>query len=192
MVSHNGDSGIYLRGYPQVQIWDPDNPREVRNGAEKRVRRALEQQRRQPGQVAAGEGRQAGRRVEHVPDQDDRLTRLDLAERQADGGWSGARQLLRHAPRRSPTAARSSSRRTARRSASATSSSANFPKAGNEPRSRAALLWIVCSGAMLGATGEAQTRRVFVSATDGSGGGQSRISPPSTSSSRRTARSATS
>jgi hypothetical protein len=33
MVSHNGDSGIYLRGYPQVQIWDPDNPNEVRNGA---------------------------------------------------------------------------------------------------------------------------------------------------------------
>jgi hypothetical protein len=35
MVSHNGDSGIYLRGTPQVQIWDPDNPREVRNGAAK-------------------------------------------------------------------------------------------------------------------------------------------------------------
>jgi 3-keto-disaccharide hydrolase len=35
MVSHNGDSGIYLRGTPQVQIWDPDNPREVRNGAQK-------------------------------------------------------------------------------------------------------------------------------------------------------------
>ncbi len=35
MVSHNGDSGIYLRGYPQVQIWDPDNPREVGNGAPK-------------------------------------------------------------------------------------------------------------------------------------------------------------
>jgi hypothetical protein len=33
MVSHNGDSGIYLRSYPQVQIWDVDNPREVRNGA---------------------------------------------------------------------------------------------------------------------------------------------------------------
>src|SRR5579863_4592924 len=33
MVSHNGDSGIYLRSYPQVQIWDPDNPREARNGA---------------------------------------------------------------------------------------------------------------------------------------------------------------
>jgi len=35
MVSHNGDSGIYLRGTPQVQIWDPDNPREVKNGAPK-------------------------------------------------------------------------------------------------------------------------------------------------------------
>ena len=33
MVSHNGDSGIYLRDFPQVQIWDPDNPREVQNGA---------------------------------------------------------------------------------------------------------------------------------------------------------------
>ena len=35
MVNHNGDSGIYLRSYPQVQIWDPDNPREARNGAPK-------------------------------------------------------------------------------------------------------------------------------------------------------------
>jgi hypothetical protein len=35
MVSPNGDSGIYLRGLPQVQIWDPSNPREVTNGAPK-------------------------------------------------------------------------------------------------------------------------------------------------------------
>jgi hypothetical protein len=35
MVNHNGDSGVYLRGTPQVQVWDPDNPREVRNGAPK-------------------------------------------------------------------------------------------------------------------------------------------------------------
>jgi hypothetical protein len=35
MVSANGDSGIYLRSYPQVQIWDPRNPREVANGVEK-------------------------------------------------------------------------------------------------------------------------------------------------------------
>ena len=35
MVAHNGDSGIYLRAFPQVQVWDPDNPREVGNGAPK-------------------------------------------------------------------------------------------------------------------------------------------------------------
>jgi hypothetical protein len=29
------DSGIYLRGVPQVQIWDHTNPREVKNGAQK-------------------------------------------------------------------------------------------------------------------------------------------------------------
>ena len=41
MVSPKGDSGIYLRGYPQVQIWDPDDPKN--NGAPQRLRRALEQ-----------------------------------------------------------------------------------------------------------------------------------------------------
>jgi hypothetical protein len=35
MVSHNGDSGVYLRGYPQVQIWDPENSREIGNGVQK-------------------------------------------------------------------------------------------------------------------------------------------------------------
>ena len=35
MVSRNGDSGIYLRSFPQVQIWDPENPNEVKNGAPK-------------------------------------------------------------------------------------------------------------------------------------------------------------
>ena len=35
MVSPNGDSGIYLRSFPQVQIWDPSNPREAANGAAK-------------------------------------------------------------------------------------------------------------------------------------------------------------
>ena len=35
MVSPNGDSGIYLRSFPQVQIWDPSNPREAANGASK-------------------------------------------------------------------------------------------------------------------------------------------------------------
>lgn len=35
MVSASGDSGIYLRSFPQVQIWDPANPRELKNGADK-------------------------------------------------------------------------------------------------------------------------------------------------------------
>ncbi len=35
MVSHNGDSGVYLRSYPQVQIWDPDNPEVASLGAPK-------------------------------------------------------------------------------------------------------------------------------------------------------------
>jgi len=35
MVSPNGDSGIYLRSFPQVQIWDPSNPREAANGADR-------------------------------------------------------------------------------------------------------------------------------------------------------------
>jgi hypothetical protein len=34
-ISPAGDSGIYLRGVPQVQIWDPANPAELHNGADK-------------------------------------------------------------------------------------------------------------------------------------------------------------
>ena len=66
MVSPNGDSGIYLRGIPQVQIWDPSNPREVQQRRREGIRRAVEQQGGQPGQVAAGQGRQPGRPVEHA------------------------------------------------------------------------------------------------------------------------------
>jgi len=35
MMAPGGDSGIYLRGYPQVQIWDPKNEKEKKNGADK-------------------------------------------------------------------------------------------------------------------------------------------------------------
>lgn len=34
MVHPGSDSGIYLRGCPQIQIWDPDNLKEKKNGAE--------------------------------------------------------------------------------------------------------------------------------------------------------------
>ncbi len=35
MMTPNTDSGIYLRGSPQVQIWDPHNVKEKANGVEK-------------------------------------------------------------------------------------------------------------------------------------------------------------
>ncbi len=34
-IQPNGDSGIYLRGTPQVQIWDPTNAKEFKNGGDK-------------------------------------------------------------------------------------------------------------------------------------------------------------
>ena len=34
-IEAKGDSGIYLRGLPQVQIWDPANPAALRHGANK-------------------------------------------------------------------------------------------------------------------------------------------------------------
>jgi len=35
LVHPGGDSGIYLRDYPQVQLWDPANAHEAANGADK-------------------------------------------------------------------------------------------------------------------------------------------------------------
>ncbi len=35
LTKAGGDSGIYLRDYPQVQLWDPADPRNQKNGADK-------------------------------------------------------------------------------------------------------------------------------------------------------------
>lgn len=35
LTQPGGDSGIYLRSYPQVQIWDPSSAREKKSGADK-------------------------------------------------------------------------------------------------------------------------------------------------------------
>ncbi len=35
LTQADGDSGIYLRDYPQVQLWDPASPRGLKNGADK-------------------------------------------------------------------------------------------------------------------------------------------------------------
>ena len=34
-IKEHGDSGIYLRGTPQVQIWDPADPNQLKNGCDK-------------------------------------------------------------------------------------------------------------------------------------------------------------
>jgi hypothetical protein len=34
-IEKGGDSGVYLRGSPQVQIWDPDEPSQRKNGNDK-------------------------------------------------------------------------------------------------------------------------------------------------------------
>jgi len=34
-IENNGDSGIYLHGSPQVQIWDPNNQKALKHGADK-------------------------------------------------------------------------------------------------------------------------------------------------------------
>lgn len=34
-IKQNGDSGLYLRGTPQVQIWDPADPNQLKHGADK-------------------------------------------------------------------------------------------------------------------------------------------------------------
>ena len=38
-IHEKGDSGIYVRGTPQIQIWDPNDERER---AQARFRRALQ------------------------------------------------------------------------------------------------------------------------------------------------------
>ena len=95
LTQAGGDSGIYLRDYPQVQLWDPANPREAEERRGQRVRRLVEQQRRQPGQVAARQGGQSHRRMELAGHQDGRHARLGHPERQAGRRRSGARQFLR-------------------------------------------------------------------------------------------------
>ena len=59
-IGPGGDSGIYLRGSPQVQIWDPEHGRSLRRAV---------QQPKKPQQTHEGR-RQARRRVEHLLYQD--------------------------------------------------------------------------------------------------------------------------
>ncbi len=126
------DSGIYLRGCPQVQIWDHTNPAEFKNGADKGAGGLWNNSRGRAGQGSAGARRQAVRRVESLPHRDGGRPRQRLAQRQARRRSRGDGELLR--PQAAGAGARSdlSCRRTAARSAGATSSSARLaPKKRN-------------------------------------------------------------
>ncbi len=77
-IEKKGDSGIYLRGSPQVQIWDAGAGR---RGQQDRLRRPVQQpEEAEPEQAVEGRG-QARRRVEHLPHHDDRRPRHRPAQR---------------------------------------------------------------------------------------------------------------
>ena len=89
-IEKAGDSGLYLRGQPQVQIWDSDNlAASLKARLELRLRRAVEQsvaegrRSEEHRQDAAQEGRQARRRVEHVPHHHEGRQGDDLSQRRA-------------------------------------------------------------------------------------------------------------
>ena len=63
-IKEKGDSGIYLRGTPQVQIWDPAFNNDIGSGG-------LYNNQKNPSKPV-GERRQSDRRVEHVLHQDGR------------------------------------------------------------------------------------------------------------------------
>ena len=95
LTQPGGDSGIYLRDYPQVQLWDPANPRDLKNGADKGSGGLWNNNPDNPGKMAARQGGQPDWRMEFAGHQDGRHARLGDAERQAGRRRPGARQFLR-------------------------------------------------------------------------------------------------
>ncbi len=126
-IAKAGDSGIYLRGSPQVQIWDPDANPEGSGGLynnQKGPRKPLEK------------ADQLGRRVEHVPHRHDRRARHGLSQRPHGRRQHRPRELLGARQADLPARASSSSRPTATRSGSGTSGSGRS-RATRRPRARA-------------------------------------------------------
>ncbi len=82
-IGPKGDSGVYLRGNPQVQIWDFTEPSYARMGADKGSGGLWNNSPGAPGQGPADRGRQADRRVEQLPDHPGRRADHGLLERQA-------------------------------------------------------------------------------------------------------------
>ena len=177
IVAHNGDSGVYLRGIPQVQIWDPDNPRDVNNGAPKGSGALWNDNADNPGKwplVKADNpvGEWNSFRIRMIGNR----VWVWLNDKQTvDGQVHG--QLLRSRQADPAVRDRSSCRPTARRSASATSTSARFAREGGSHRKSFAS-WSSCaSPARLATAQERDAARSTSTALDDKDGVGRPISP---------------
>ena len=134
-IEKNGDSGIYLRGQPQVQIWDSENAPGAR-GVDKNPAPAAcgtTRPKAIKGKIkSAEESRQAGRRVEHVPHHHDRRRSDGETQRRAGRRQGAAAELLGEGQAAAGSRARSNSSSTATRSGSRTSTSRNCRSSGHQ------------------------------------------------------------
>ena len=126
-IEKDGDSGIYLRGTPQVQIWDPTcKPADgVGSGG-------LYNNQKNPSKPTQ-DRRQAGRRVEHVLDQDGRRQGHGEAQRRDWSSTTSCWKTTGNATSRSSPPARSSCRTTATRCTSRTSTSRSCRRRSDAP-----------------------------------------------------------
>ena len=94
-IAEKGDSGLYLRGQPQVQIWDSDKT-EGAQGEDKGSGSGglWNNPKGDKAKMPPGQGRQPRGGVEHVPHRDEGRRGHDQAERQARGGQGQAPELL--------------------------------------------------------------------------------------------------
>ena len=93
-IGPKGDSGVYLRGTPQVQIWDFTEPSYARMGADKGSGGLWNNSAGAPGKDPLVRADKPDRRVEHLPDHPGRRAHHDLLERQARRGPRDPRELL--------------------------------------------------------------------------------------------------
>lgn len=89
-IEPKGDSGIYLRGQPQVQIWDSDSLDPKKYKLEYQKGSGAVEQRQAGRQGAAQEGRQGARRMEHVLHRHEGRQGDGEAQWRAGGGWRRA------------------------------------------------------------------------------------------------------
>ena len=94
-LAPNGDSGIYLRGCPQVQIWDPENADQFQHGNQKGSGALWNNNDDNPGKWPLSKADRPCHQGNTFRHSNDRLTRLGLAEWGKDRRRCDHGQLLR-------------------------------------------------------------------------------------------------